>query len=532
MRLTPALFLLVAAQALGDETESAQSDEGLPIGTITIERQNVFDTSNPSEDNGLYRLINRLHIMTREKVIAKQLHFSEGEPYRQQRVEETQRQVRRNRYLFDASISSTRQSDGTVDIDVHTRDVWSLMPELSYSRSGGETKTIYGIDEANLFGLGQRLLITRADNVDRESKSLAFSDRQLGQSWVSLALRVADNSDGHSNQLSIEKPFQALDARWSAGGFAHNDDRRSTLYVLGSEAAEYRHERENFSLNGGWSAGLRDGWVRRWTAGLVYDDNRFSDVANPTLPAAIPDDKKFVYPYIGVEILEDRFEKSSNTNQISRTEDFFFGNRVTASVGWADEQFGSDRDSLIYTLSGNTSFGSMENKALLLTALIRGRYEHGAVANATAVMNARYYVRQSEKRTFFVSVDATVGENLDLDNPVEIGGDSGLRGYPNRYQSGDSRALLTIEQRFFTDWYPFRLFRIGGAIFFDAGRTFGDDPLGGPNLGWLKDVGFGLRLAPTRLGTRKVVHIDIAYPLDGDPTIDGVQILVKAKRSF
>ena len=532
MRFTPALFLLLAAQALGDDSKSTQTIEGLPIGSITIERQNVFNTSDPTEDNGLYRLINRLHIMTREQVIAKQLLFSEGEPYQKQRVEETQRKVRRNRYLFDASISATPQSDGTVDINVETRDIWSLMPELSYSRSGGETKTIYGIDESNLFGFGQRLLLTRADSVDRESKSIAFSDRQLGQSWISLDLRVADNSDGHSNFLSIQKPFQALDARWSAGGFGFDDDRRSALYVLGNEAAEYRQERENFSLSGGWSSGLRDHWVRRWTAGIVYDDYRFSAIENPTLPAAIPENKKFVYPYIGIEILEDRFEKSANTNQIARPEDFYFGNRISVSLGWADTQFGSDRDALIYTLSGNTSFGSLDSKALLLTSIIRGRYERGAIANATAVLNARYYFRQSAKRTFYVSLDATLGENLDLDNPVEIGGDSGLRGYPNRYQSGESRVLLSIEQRFFTDWYPFRLFRVGGAVFFDVGRTYGDNPLGGPGLGWLKDVGFGLRLAPTRLGTRKIVHVDIAFPLDGDPTIDDMQILVKAKRSF
>ena len=131
MRYAPALFIVFAAPAVADEAESPQMAEGLPIGTITIERQNVFDTSNPAEDNWLYRLINRLHIMTREQVIAKQLLFSEGEPYRQQLVDETERKVRRNRYLFDASISKTPQSDGTVDIGIHTRDVWSLMPELS-----------------------------------------------------------------------------------------------------------------------------------------------------------------------------------------------------------------------------------------------------------------------------------------------------------------------------------------------------------------------------------------------------------------
>ena len=44
---------------------------------------------------------------------------------------------------------------------------------------------------------------------------------------------------------------------------------------------------------------------------------------------------------------------------------------------------------------------------------------------------------------------------LDPDQQLLIGGDTGLRGYPLGYESGTSRGLLTVEQRFYTDWYPF-----------------------------------------------------------------------------
>ncbi len=532
MRLTPTILVLLLSAAAAEEAESPPKFEGATIGKISIERQNVFDTSNAEEDKALYRLINRLHIMTREKVVAKQLLFEVGEPYTQQRIDESERILRANKYLFDASIEGAAQNDGTVDVTVNTRDVWTLGPELSYSRSGGENKIILGLEEDNLLGLGQRVLITRSKDVDRTSDRFEFSDRQWAQSWVSVALRIANNSDGHSNVLSIWQPFYALDTRWSAGAFALGDDRRSALYVLGNEAAEYRHDRENLSAFGGWSSGLRDGWVTRWTTGVVYDDNRFSVVANPTLPAVIPADRKLVYPFIGIEILEDQFETSINSDQMERNEDFYLGTRLSARLGWSDTSFGADRDALIVTTTANTGLGSMEREALLLTGNIRGRLESGNVANATLNINARYYARQSKKRMFFVSLNATAGQNLDVDNPVEIGGNTGLRGYPLRYQQGDSRIVMSIEQRYFTDWYPFRLFRVGGAVFFDAGRIYGEDPLGGPNLGWLKDVGLGLRFAPTRLGTKKVFHLDVAFPLDGDPTIDNVQIQFEAKRSF
>ena len=277
---------------------------------------------------------------------------------------------------------------------------------------------------------------------------------------------------------------------------------------------------------------MRGNWARRWSLGFVYDNNVFSEARDPVFPAAIPADRKLVYPYLGLEFVEDRFTTSLNHDQIGRTEDFRLGKRLALSLGWANEELAADRDALIYQVSAGRSYGSFDKTAIILSADLSGRIEGGQTANSLSSVSARLYHRQSEKRLFFVSISGDYGHALDLDNPLELGGDNGLRGYPLRYQSGDVRALLTIEQRYFTNWYPFRLFRVGGAIFFDAGRTWGDNPVGGESLGWLKDAGFGLRLSPTRGKSTKVLHLDVAYPLDGDDSIDGVQLLLEAKRSF
>jgi len=92
--------------------------------------------------------------------------------------------------------------------------------------------------------------------------------------------------------------------------------------------------------------------------------------------------------------------------------------------------------------------------------------------------------------------------------------------------------LLTVEQRFFSDWYPFRLFRIGAAAFVDIGRTWGEAPLNTPSLGVLKDVGVGLRIGNSRSGLGNIIHVDVAFPLDGDPSIKSVQFLVETKQRF
>ena len=132
----------------------------------------------------------------------------------------------------------------------------------------------------------------------------------------------------------------------------------------------------------------------------------------------------------------------------------------------------------------------------------------------------------------YAAVSGALTEDLDEETQLLLGGDNGLRGYPLRYQAGTARALLTLEQRYYTKWYPFRLFHVGAAAFFDMGRTWGTDVTGLESDGLLKDVGIGLRLGSSRSSFGNVIHIDLAFPLDGGDDIDSVQLLVQTKASF
>ncbi|MBS0399999.1 MAG: BamA/TamA family outer membrane protein, partial [Proteobacteria bacterium] len=137
-----------------------------------------------------------------------------------------------------------------------------------------------------------------------------------------------------------------------------------------------------------------------------------------------------------------------------------------------------------------------------------------------------------DDRVLYLSLGGTVVHALDPEGQLLLGGDNGLRGYPLRFEAGTSRALLTVEQRFYTQWYPFRLARFGAALFADAGRTWGHDAVGDSNAGMLGDVGIGLRFGNTRSGLGNVLHIDFAYPLTRQQGVRKLQVLVETKQSF
>jgi hypothetical protein len=516
--------------ALPSDAELESS--GAVIGRIVLNIGNIFNEADPREDKALYRLANRLHIKTREDTVRSQLLFKTGDPYSARVLAETERALRAVDYLHDARVRPFAYDGKNVDVFVETRDVWSLQPGISFSRTGGANEASVELEEENLFGRGKDVSISWSDEVERESILLRWRDANVMQSRWRSELAYSINDDGRLRFLSAERPFFSLDTRWSAGGTAFDFTRVDPRYDLGHIVDEFKHEQSFAELRGGWSAGLINGRAVRWLTGFRYDDNHFANAPDKPAPVSLPPDHTLVYPWVGIASLEDRFVTTANLNKIGRTEDLDFGTSYTLQLGWASKAVGSDRDAAILGGTLHSGFSWAGNQTLFFNTSASGRIESGQIANGLLDASARYYWRWALKKVFFAGANAASSEALDPENQLQLGGDNGLRGYPLRYQTGTSRALFTVEQRFFTDWFPFRLFNVGAAVFADVGRTWGRGAVGEPSLGWLSDVGVGLRLGNARSGFGSVVHIDIAVPLNRTPDIDQVQFVIETKDSF
>ena len=522
----------IASTEVKQERELLEISDAL-VGSVTINNGGIFDLENPEENSLLYRLANKTHVETRPHVVAQQLLFNVGDDYSKQAVEESERILRSNRYIQEAQIEATPNADGKVDINVTTTDTWTLIPKLSLSRSGGTNSSAVGIKEMNLLGTGIGLEAGYTSDVDRDSKVLKVVDNHVANSWYSLKAEFEQNSDGFTRFLNFGKPFYAMNSTNAHGVSLFDNEQIESVYDRGEIAAQYDQQTRKQELFYGWSSGLRNGWTRRYEAGLGYEDNRFAEVPGDESPGSlVPEDRTLAYPFFGIELLQDKYEVGKNFDQVSRVEDRFLGTALKARIGLAAKSFGSDRDAWLVDAGVQTSFGMSKKSTVFLASNFSTRMESGTAANTILALDAKYYRKQSDKRLLFARISGTYGNNLDLDQQMYLGGDSGLRGYPLRYQNGDKRALLTIEQRFFTDWYPFRLFHVGAAVFFDAGRTWGDGPFGTGSDGLLRDVGAGLRLGNSRSGLGRMIHIDIAYPLDGDNSISNVQFIIESKLSF
>jgi outer membrane protein assembly factor BamA len=502
------------------------------VGDIRVRAGEIFDTEDPKEDQLLFRWANALHIQTQTSVIERALLFKSGDLVSVALIEETERLLRRGRYLYDVQIRPMAYRDGVVDIEVHTRDTWSLDPGFSAGRSGGVNSTGIRLKEYNLFGTGTSLSFGRSKNVDRSSNEFQFSNDRAFGTWTAVNVSVAQNSDGRRDAVSVVRPFYALDTRWSAGATASRDDRIEAVYNAGAVVSEYRQRQKKVEVFGGWSRGRVKGWVQRYSLGVGLLDNAFEAEPGRVAPTTLPEDEHLVAPFLRYELIEDRFEKKQNRNLIARPEFFALGLASTVSLGWASTALGSSRNTLLYSGTISRGFAPAPEHTLVASAAISGQYAKGQVRRQHLGAQARYYLPQSKHWLFYAAASGDMLTNPDPNDTLLLGGDSGLRGYPLRYQSGHRRALLTVEERVFTDLYVWQLFRIGGAAFFDAGRAWGGDNVNTGNPGWLSNAGVGLRIVSARAAFSNVLHVDVAFPLNATGDVKKVQLLVKTKLSF
>jgi Omp85 superfamily domain len=506
---------------------------GATFGEIRVSAQDIFDTRIPAENNALFRLANQLHIQTQPKVIERALLFKRGDPVTVRRIEEAERLLRSNRYLYDVSIRPLAVHDNNVvDVEVITRDTWSLDPGISVGRSGGSNTGSIQLREYNLLGTGVTLGLSHARSVDRTSNEVFLTAPRVGGSWTTINLLHGANSDGERTVLSVVRPFYALDARWAAGLSASNDKRIDPVYQGGSISSQYRHHQQQAEVFGGWSEGLVQGWTQRYSAGLSLLNDAYTEEPGVVAPPALPQDQKLVAPFLRAEFIEDRYERQLNRNLVGRPEFFALGLQSTMQLGYAAPSLGSSRKALLYSAAISRGFQPRSSDTLIASARLTGEYGDGKLRRQQVGAATQYYLPQGPRWLFYAGASGDVLTRPTVDQNLLLGGDNGLRGYPLRYQSGTRRALFTLEERFYTDLYVWQLFRIGGAAYIDVGRAWGAETTGTQDTGWLSNVGAGLRIVNARAAFNNVLHIDVAVPLNASSDIKRVQFLIKSRTSF
>src|SRR5260221_3986999 len=312
------------ACSLGPAAAQGPSDGKIPsfaeleaagafIGEVRIDTRDIFDLADEKENGILYRAANALHIRTRGGFVRRQLLFKPGERVSVRLIEETERLMRSSRIFYDVSIVPVAYRDGVVDIEVKTRDTWTLEPGWSASRAGGVNKTGFTLRDTNALGTGVLIGAARSTDADRTATKYSVSQLHAFDGWTAIDYSHSRLSDGQSNVLSIARPFYALDTRWAAGFSASMDTRIDSVFKDGVKQFQDRNRQDTAEAFGGWSEGLVEGWTRRHSAGLSYLKGTYKGEPDPLPPPdPFPQDQTLVAPFFRYELAQDNGLKGHN----------------------------------------------------------------------------------------------------------------------------------------------------------------------------------------------------------------------------
>ena len=534
-RFLACFALATGCCAAADEAPLPSFEEleakGARIGEIRIDARNIFDLEDPREDNTFYRFVNFLHVTTRPAVIGRQLLFKSGDPVSARLIYESERILRGDKYIYDVDIRPGASRDGVVDIEVTTRDTWTLDVVVTFSHSGGANSSRFGLTEYNLLGTAATLGVFQTSTPDRHGTQFEFSYPQAFDHWTQVSLLDGHFNDGSLLTAAINRPFYALDTRWAAGANVLKNERTDSIYNAGDVVSQFHHHVESAQASGGWSPGLIGGWAQRFSGGLTLQDDRYAMEPGTVAPAPFPVDHRVRGPFLLYELVQDNFGRMRNHDQIGRTEIVQLGTDFTAQVTQSSKAWGGTSDAALYALNWSDAFTLPWEHDLFTTAVAERTLASTGEPLAHQGFSVRYYWPQGVHTALFAALSADRLSAAAAPDQLQLGGDTGLRGYPLRYQEGEKRALITLEERYYTDWYPFRLFRVGAAAFYDRGRAWGGVNQNAVNGGWLSDIGVGARFSLDRTFAR-VLHVDLAMPLNRVEGIKRVQYIVRTEIAF
>ena len=534
-RLLAWLLAGLAPLAAGAEERVPSFQElqaaGAVIGEIRIDAQDIFDLSDPKENKLFYRAANRLHVTTRPWVIRRLLLFKPGDRVSTAVIDETERLIRGWGTIYDVSIRPIRYHDGVVDIEVRTRDTWTLSVNAHVSRSGGANTGGFGIKESNLAGTGTTLALDYSKDVDRSGSHVQIAHQHLFDGWTTLAVDRSSYTDGYRSALDFERPFYSLETRWAAGVSASKFQQTDSLYRNSDVIGKYRHTGRAAEAYAGWSPGRVGGWTQRVSAGVSYSDNAYVVDPSQPPPVAIPPDRTLAGPFLRHEVIQDDYLLVMNRDLIQRPEYMAMGFHSLLQVGRSLASFGASEEPWLVSGSVSKGFRAGEGQ-ILASASFSAQYGSQTGDVRSAGVSARAFAPQAGARLLYLAASLSAVKAATAADEILLGGDNGLRGYPLRYQAGTRSAIFTVEERYYTDWYPLRLFRVGWAAYFDVGRAW-DGELPNATPGWLSDVGLGMRILSARSSKGSVAHIDLAFPVHRtDRTLKRYQLVVVTGTTF
>jgi len=479
------------------------------IRKVIITTKNIFDAEIPGENRWWFRAANKLHFVTKEDVIKKELLLKEGDECDQRLVSESERNLRRNYdFLKEVRMRCIPIGNGMVDLIVDTSDTWTTQPKIDFGREGEEIFYLIGFEELNFAGRGKNLGLFHSRLGRRSQQEIRYADPQLFGTRVRTVTLFSRRDTGDQFGVELSKPFYAKHVLYAGNVSAVKQKYEREFLEDGNKLFNFYHDQRYFNLGGGVRVGDSANSISRLMADFEYREDIFESL-NKVSPSYLKN-RKIVSLGIGWSFIEEDFIRAHNVNKMQRTEDINLGRAVNIKFGHSPIYLGSDSDRFIFGFDGQKGFRLTENIFNLNGLGVEGRRSGREFENTLVYLNTNFVAKidRAWLHSLVSRGEFVYGSHLDRENSVRLGGRSGLRGYRVDAFTGDRAILGNFEYRIVNPREFFHLFYFGGAVFSDIGTVGSNQRRIFSSVN--SDFGLGLRILPSRASSGNPWRFDVS----------------------
>jgi hypothetical protein len=519
-----ALTLRVGVGAQDPPTALA-SCEGREVTEIVITPGDPSFLSFPERLRPLARGVGLHHTTSREETISRFVLLEAGEPCTDRKRAESERVLRLQPFLAEASVRALPHPDGGVRIEVETID---------------EIPTVFGMRVRDLLPSALRF---GNGNVDGRGLHLAGNLKRgfayrMGLGVEGTAYQVL----GGPYRLSVAAERAPLGSTFSISlGLPFFTDLQRTAWHAGySDVNRYVHfvppEGERISL--GVERRFWDvGGVRRLGLGryvafagvlltgetvtpagaavIISDEGLVADTTGALEPPVPAYRNRRVNAVVGMRALS--FMTAYGFDALTAAQDVARGVQLGTVIGRGTSILGSHDDDLFVAADLYAGWGSM-------TSFVAFRVEGEARRDPSGerwdslVGSGRlaWYFKPADAHVLIGSVEFSGAGRQRVPFQLMLGDrGGGVRGYGASRSAGAERTVVRLEER----WAIGQLTRhgaLGVSGFVDAGWVRAGDAPFGTDSGMKAGAGVGL-LAAFPPGSQRMWRVELAVPVSSDP---------------
>lgn len=498
--------------------------KGQTISRIEITARPPFDVKGSGFQGRMARQLMDLHATTRPDVISRFLALSPGMACSELRRLESERILRAQTYLADATITAFADDAGGVYLSVVTVDEVSIVVG-----GGGSGATPYlrslRLGEENLMGEAVSIVGQwRYSENFRDNFAARIIDYQFMGRPYHLMLEGARNELGGSWGMELSHPFltdlQRVSWRTTAGS------REDYRYFRrpGIDPAALLLQRSYADVGGVVSIGP-PGRLALVGASVSYEDEMpenspvfvrkgetLADTSSVLMNRYGRHSVTRINALAGLR--EIRYMRVSGFESLDGSQDVRKGFEIATLLGRSVGLFGGTEEDLFASANIYAGAGSPVAFAAL-EGTIEGRRQQHSDRWDGVLGSGRFatYVKRAPRQTFLTSFEWSGGWKQRIPFQLTLADrDGGPRGYRNSWLAGGRRAVLRLEDRIFVGSLK-QLASVGVVPFADFAKLWRGDAPFGVNSGINAAAGFSI-LASFPQRSQRMWRLDIAYPLN------------------